>query len=200
MSEMESQSFKRIVDIPQNKGDLLKKTENWLYLDLVSDRYPMYLLPPDALASIRIASIAQGPQERQYSVVRNLSSYHSTLISNNFQVQVHVGVYTRSDNTYLWRIGKCETSLQRFYQQIECLCAPNTKLPSLSKTQVDAAVAGDHYALDEYLDKLLRADLSDLAALAVCEFLSTGIRVKRPVRMRKRRPKNCFCGKCRKGV
>lgn len=186
LSPMESQSFKRMVAIPRTKGDSPRNKKDSRYRDLVSDQYPQYLLPPNALASVRIALLAQGLENDQSAMPGEIfpSAHLKGIIDN---LPVSFGVYAVSDNTCLWTIRKDRTCLKRLYQQMMCLCLSPTMLPSLSEAQVDAAFAGDRHALAEYLNGVLQANLTDLAELVVCEFLSTQVWVKKSVRMRRRK-------------
>ncbi|KAI9658829.1 MAG: hypothetical protein M1831_003855 [Alyxoria varia] len=133
----------------------------------VSHQYPHLLLPPNALPfiSVKIISSRGASGKRGF-----LHLKHSD--ENAFIV---LGVYSRSSDAQMWRVEKPLSSLPVLDSRVKNIdIFFSTKVPDKSifngksPAQVDAA----RTALMNYFDALLNTQLTEKAAVEVCDFFS----------------------------
>jgi RalA-binding protein 1 len=140
-----------------------------VYRGLISDQYPGLLLPPNALPFIDVKAASS----------RLRPSRHSILIGNpNEDDPVFLlGIYARSDGKQLWRVEKTIMALPVLHQQIKSLCAFDARLPekSIFSGHAPAKIDARRNALNAYFNLLLDTQLTEKAAVVVCNFFSTNV-------------------------
>jgi RalA-binding protein 1 len=137
-----------------------------IYRGFVSEQYPGFLLPPNALPSIyvKVDSSRLRPSRQSYMAPR--PSEENPVIT--------LAVFARSDRTQLWRVEKSLTAMSVFDQQIKVASNFRTKLPdrSLFTGHAPARMDARRNALGIYFDSMLDTPMDDQAALIICGFLT----------------------------
>ncbi|PWY76348.1 RhoGAP-domain-containing protein [Aspergillus sclerotioniger CBS 115572] len=140
---------------------------NGIYHGLVSDEFPNLLLPPNALPSIyvKVSSSRLRPSRNSYMASR----------PSEDEPVFTLGVFSRSDNTELWRTEKVVATLPQLDQQIRLLSTFGGRLPdrSIFSGNSPAKVDTRRAALNAYFEALLDTPMDDKAALVICQFLSS---------------------------
>lgn len=137
-----------------------------VYRGLVSEQYPGFLLPPNALPSIyiKVDSSRLRPSRNSYMAPRQ-SEENPVFI---------LAIFARSDNSQLWRLEKTLAALSVFDEQIRATSSFRTKLPdrNLFMGHAPARIDARRQALGHYFDSLLNTPMSDQAGTIVCGFLT----------------------------
>ncbi|PKY04003.1 RhoGAP-domain-containing protein [Aspergillus campestris IBT 28561] len=151
------------VDSPQS----LPSTSNGIYQGLVSPDYPDLLLPPNALPSTKV----------KVSSSRLRPSRNSYMASKPFEEEpvFTLSIFSRSNNSELWRIEKVIAALPLLDQQVKQVSSFSEKLPdrSIFTGHSPAKVDARRAALNSYFEALLNTCMDEKAALVVCQFLSS---------------------------
>ena len=152
--------------IPTTPGSPLPAN---VFKGLMSDQYPNLLLPPNALPLIDVKVFSS----------RLRPSRHSLLLANPMEEDpvFLLGIYSRSSGKQLWRVEKTIHSLPVLHQGVKAACDFDGKLPEkhLFSGHAPAKIDARRAALNAYFDLLLDTELSEKAALAVCEFFSSNV-------------------------
>ncbi|KAI9923524.1 hypothetical protein MW887_008590 [Aspergillus wentii] len=141
-------------------------TNGGIYQGLVSDDHPNLLLPPNALPfiEVRVSSSRLRPSRNSYMASRPAEEEPVFTLS----------VFSRSENSELWRVEKVIAALPQLDQQMRQLSSFAGKLPDKamfsghSPAKVDARRA----ALNCYFEALLDTPMDEKAALIICQFLT----------------------------
>ncbi|KAL4975784.1 hypothetical protein BDW66DRAFT_136846 [Aspergillus desertorum] len=151
------------IDSPRSPGSV----PSGIYQGLRSDEYPNLLLPPNALPliQVKVSSSRLRPSRNSYLVSRPLDEEPVFTLS----------IYSRSENSELWRVEKVIAALPQLDSQIRQLSHFQAKLPdrSLFNGHSPAKVDARRAALNSYFDDLLENPLDERAALVVCQFLTS---------------------------
>jgi RalA-binding protein 1 len=152
--------------IPTTPGSPLPAN---VFQGLMSEQYPNLLLPPNALPLIDVKVFSS----------RLRPSRHSLLLANPMEEDpvFLLGIYSRSSGKQLWRVEKTIHSLPVLHQTVKGACDFDGKLPEkgLFSGHAPAKIDARRAALNAYFDLLLDTELSEKAALAVCEFFSSNV-------------------------
>ena len=152
--------------IPTTPGSPLPAN---VFKGLMSEQYPNLLLPPNALPLIDVKVFSS----------RLRPSRHSLLLANPMEEDpvFLLGIYSRSSGKQLWRVEKTIHSLPVLHQGVRSACDFDGKLPEkhLFSGHAPAKIDARRAALNAYFDLLLDTELSEKAALAVCEFFSSNV-------------------------
>ncbi|OOF96951.1 hypothetical protein ASPCADRAFT_205708 [Aspergillus carbonarius ITEM 5010] len=140
---------------------------NGIYQGLVSDEFPNLLLPPNALPSIHVKVSSSRLRPSRNSYMASRPSEEEPVFT--------LGVFSRSDNTELWRTEKVIAALPQLDQQIRLLSTFGGRLPdrSIFSGHSPAKVDIRRAALNAYFEALLDTPMDDKAALVICQFLSS---------------------------
>jgi RalA-binding protein 1 len=140
-----------------------------IYRGLMSEQYPGLLLPPNALPSIQVKVFSSRMQPSRHSFLAAKPIDEDPVFI--------LAIYARSDGQQLWRNEKTIHALPALDQQIRALCEFAGKLPdrSLFNGHAPAKIDARRAALNTYFDTLLDTPMNEMAALVVCEFLSTDV-------------------------
>ncbi|KAL4900617.1 hypothetical protein BDW74DRAFT_182697 [Aspergillus multicolor] len=151
------------IDSPHSPGSML----SGIYQGLKSDDYPNLLLPPNALPliQVKVSSSRLRPSRNSYLVSRPLDEEPVFTLS----------VFSRSENTELWRVEKVIASLPQLDTQIRQLSHLQAKLPdrSIFSGHSPAKVDARRAALNLYFEELLDNPMDERAALIICQFLTS---------------------------
>lgn len=140
-----------------------------VFRGLMSEQYPTLLLPPNALplTDVKVFSSRLRP------------SRHSLLLANPMEEDpvFLLGIYSRSSGKQLWRVEKTIHSLPVLHQSVKSACDFDGNLPEqgLFSGHAPAKIDARRAALNAYFDLLLDTELSEKAALAVCEYFSVNV-------------------------
>ncbi|KAL4875583.1 hypothetical protein BJY04DRAFT_223934 [Aspergillus karnatakaensis] len=138
-----------------------------IFQGLRSDDYPNLLLPPNALPLIQV----------KVSSSRLRPSRNSYMVSKPFDEEpvFTLSVFSRSENSELWRVEKIIAALPQLDQQIKQFSHVQTKLPdrSIFAGHSPAKVDARRAALNAYFETLLDSPMDEQAALTVCQFLTS---------------------------
>ncbi|KAF1998020.1 hypothetical protein P154DRAFT_578307 [Amniculicola lignicola CBS 123094] len=140
-----------------------------VYRGLVSDQYPGLLLPPNALPSIDVRVFSSRLQPSRLSFMAPKPQEEDPVFI--------LAIYARSDGKQLWRLEKTIMALPALDAQIKSLCDFSSKLPdrALFSGHAPAKMDARRAALNHYFNALLETNMSEKAALVVCEFFSTDV-------------------------
>lgn len=138
-----------------------------IYRGFMSEDYPSFLLPPNALPwiQVKVSSSRLRPSRNSYTAFRPYEEEPVFTLS----------VFSRSGNSELWRVEKVIAALPHLDQQMRQLSSFGGKLPDRnifnghSPAKVDARRA----ALNSYFDTLLETPMDERAACVICQFLSS---------------------------
>ncbi|KAL4940796.1 hypothetical protein BDV06DRAFT_14017 [Aspergillus oleicola] len=151
------------VDSPQSTGSI----PNGIYRGLRSDDYPALLLPPNALPliQVKVSSSRLRPSRNSYLGSRQMDEEPVFTLS----------VFSRSENSELWRVEKIIAALPQLDQQIKQLSQVQVRLPdrSIFSGHSPAKVDARRAALNSYFETLLDSHMDERAALVICQFLTS---------------------------
>ncbi|KAL5042306.1 hypothetical protein BDW71DRAFT_190349 [Aspergillus fruticulosus] len=151
------------IDSPLSPGSV----PSGIYQGLRSDDYPNLLLPPNALplVQVKVSSSRLRPSRNSYLASRPLDEEPVFTLS----------VYSRSENSELWRVEKVIAALPQLDHQIKQLSHVQARLPdrSIFSGHSPAKVDARRAALNSYFDDLLDNPLDERAALVLCQFLTS---------------------------
>ncbi|QQK41756.1 Rho GTPase activator (Bem3), putative [Penicillium digitatum] len=141
--------------------------DNQIYRGLMSEEYPGLLLPPNALplVQVRVSSSRLRPSRNSYMVSKSLDEEPVFTLS----------VILRSDVSELWRVEKVIGALPQLDQKVRQSSPFAGKLPdkSIFSGHSPAKVDLRRAALNAYFDRLLENPMDEIAALAICQFLTS---------------------------
>ncbi|KAF9886185.1 hypothetical protein FE257_011908 [Aspergillus nanangensis] len=150
------------IDSPQSPGF----GTHSIYQGLVSEDYPMLLLPPNALPVIRVkvASSRLRPSRNSYMASKPLEEEPVFTLS----------VFSRSEGMELWRVEKIIAALPQLDYQLRQLSAFPVRLPdrSIFSGHSPAKVDSRRAALNAYFEALLDTPMDEKTALVICQFLT----------------------------
>jgi RalA-binding protein 1 len=140
-----------------------------VYQGLISEEYPDFLLPPNALPSIQIKVTSSRLRPSRLSFIGARPQEDNSIFT--------LSVFSRSDGQELWRLEKVILALPQLDQRLRPLC---TSIPSLPDRKLfnghsPAIIDARRAALDQYFDALLDTEMDEDAAKLVCGFLSTDV-------------------------
>ncbi|KAL8822100.1 MAG: hypothetical protein Q9191_007158 [Dirinaria sp. TL-2023a] len=147
--------------------------EEWrpegVYKGFLSDAYPHFLIPPNALPSIRIKVMSSRLKPSRYSYV--------TAKGGDDEPVFTLGVSARSNMQELWQVEKSVLSLPLLDNQIKESSNFNVKLPdrSLFSGHAPAKIDARRVALEAYFETVLDTPMDERAASVVCRYLSTQV-------------------------
>lgn len=151
------------IDSPQSPKSML----SGIYQGLRSDDYPNLLLPPNALPliQVKVSSSRLRPSRNSYMTSRPLDEEPVFTLS----------VFSRSENSELWRVEKVIAALPQLDYQIRQLAYLQMKLPdrSIFSGHSPAKVDARRAALNSYFEALLDSPMDEKAALIICQFLTS---------------------------
>lgn len=151
------------IDSPQSPKSML----SGIYQGLRSDDYPSLLLPPNALPliQVKVSSSRLRPSRNSYMTSRPLDEEPVFTLS----------VFSRSENSELWRVEKVIAALPQLDYQIRQLAYLQVKLPdrSIFSGHSPAKVDARRAALNSYFETLLDSPMDEKAALIICQFLTS---------------------------
>lgn len=138
-----------------------------IYRGFMSEDYPHFLLPPNALPliQVKVSSSRLRPSRNNYSTSRTSEEEPVFTLS----------IFSRSGNAELWRVEKVIAALPQLDQRIRQLSLFAGRLPDRSifsghsPVKVDARRA----ALNAYFEALLDTPMDERAASVICQFLSS---------------------------
>ncbi|KAB8256246.1 hypothetical protein BDV32DRAFT_97690 [Aspergillus pseudonomiae] len=138
-----------------------------IYRGLVSEDYPGFLLPPNALplVLVKVSSSRLRPSRNSYLASRPSEEEPVFTLS----------VLSRSENLELWRVEKVIAALPQLDQQVKQLSSYGGKLPdrSIFSGHSPAKVDARRAALNAYFEALLDTPMDEKAALVICQFLTS---------------------------
>lgn len=138
-----------------------------IYRGFVSEDYPNFLLPPNALPliQIKVSSSRLRPSRNSYTAPRPFEEEPVFTLS----------VFSRSAKSELWRVEKVIAALPQLDQQIRHLSSFAGALPdrNLFNGHSPAKVDARRAALNSYFEALLETPMDERAASIVCHFLSS---------------------------
>lgn len=139
-----------------------------VYHGFMTDEYPEFLLPPNALPSIavRVASSRLKP------------SRASMMFPNRMDEDpvFTLAVFSRNGDEELWRVEKDSLSLHYLDQDLKrhkAFSSLKTPEKSLFTGHAPAKIDARRVALDQYLDDVLNTPMNTKSALLICHYLST---------------------------
>ncbi|KAE8376851.1 hypothetical protein BDV26DRAFT_293763 [Aspergillus bertholletiae] len=142
-------------------------TASGIYRGLVSEDYPGFLLPPNALplVLVKVSSSRLRPSRNSYLASRPSEEEPVFTLS----------VLLRSENLELWRVEKVIAALPQLDQQVKQLSSYGGKLPdrSIFSGHSPAKVDARRAALNAYFEALLDTPMDEKAALVICQFLTS---------------------------
>lgn len=147
--------------------------EEWrpdgVYKGLLSDGYPLVLIPPNALPSIRVKVISSRlkPSRHSYTGPRG----------NDEEPVFTLGVSARSNMQELWQVEKSVLSLPPLDNQMKEASVFSVKSPdrSLFNGHAPAKMDARRVALEAYFEAILDTPMDEKAALIICRYLSTQV-------------------------
>ena len=139
-----------------------------IYHGFMTDEYPDFLLPPNALPSISIKVASS----------RLKPSRASMMFPNRMDEDpvFTLAVFSRHGDDELWRIEKDLLSLTYLDQDLKRHKAfSDLKTPekSLFTGHAPSRIDARRVALDKYLDEVLNTPMNTKSALLICSYLST---------------------------
>ena len=134
----------------------------------LADSTSNLLLQPQALSSIFVKVISSRLRPSRQSWTTRGSEEEPVL---------RLGVVARSTQEELWQVEKALTSLPPLDHQLKQLCAISTKLPDrfLFNGHAPVKIDARRVALESYFEAILNTTLSEKAAIAMCQYLSTQV-------------------------
>ncbi|KAL4961463.1 GTPase-activating protein BEM3 [Aspergillus stella-maris] len=151
------------VDSPQSTASI----PSGIYQGLRSDDCPTLLLPPNALplVQVKVSSSRLRPSRNSYLASRQMDEEPVFTLS----------VFSRSENSELWRVEKVIAALPQLDQQIRQLSQVQVRLPdrSIFSGHSPAKVDARRAALNSYFETLLDSHMDERAALVICQFLTS---------------------------
>ncbi|KAF2133998.1 RhoGAP-domain-containing protein [Dothidotthia symphoricarpi CBS 119687] len=140
-----------------------------VYRGLVSEQYPGFLLPPNALPSIEVKVFSSRLRPSRMSFISPRPQEEDPVFI--------LAIYARSDSKQLWRMEKTIAALPALDAQLRLLTDFNGQLPdrSLFSGHAPARIDARGIALNQYFDAILETNMNEKAALIVCEFFSTDV-------------------------
>ena len=139
-----------------------------VFKGFVSEAYPDFLIPPNALPSIIVKVVSSRLKPSRHSLV---------LKGADDEPVFTLGVSARSYRQELWQVEKPISSLQQLDHQLRQSPAFNIKLPdrSLFSGHAPAKIDARRVALEKYFETILDTLLDEKAALVLCRYLSTQV-------------------------
>ncbi|PTU19216.1 hypothetical protein P175DRAFT_0461729 [Aspergillus ochraceoroseus IBT 24754] len=138
-----------------------------IYQGLKSEDYPNLLLPPNALPliQVKVSSSRLRPSRNSYMAMKPLEEEPVFTLS----------VFSRSENSELWRVEKVIAALPQLDQHVRQLSAFQGKLPdrSIFSGHSPAKIDVRRAALNSYFEALLDTPMDEKAALVICQFLTS---------------------------
>jgi RalA-binding protein 1 len=152
-------------DSPVTRPTLV--TVGGVYRGLMTEEYPEFLLPPNALPLINIKVASS-----------RLKPSRASLISPNKLDEDPVftlAIFSRSEGRELWRVEKDSMSLQALDQQLKRSSYFLAKTPerNLFSGHAPAKVDARRIALDSYFGDILNNQMDIEMALEICKYLSS---------------------------
>ncbi|KAJ4411122.1 Rho GTPase activating protein [Didymella pomorum] len=140
-----------------------------VYRGLVSEQYPGYLLPPNALPSIEVKVFSSRLRPSRMSMLAPRPQDEDPVFV--------LAIYARSNNKQLWRLEKNIASLPALDTQLRSLSDFQGRLPdrALFSGHAPARIDARRAALNQYFDAMLDMNMSEQAARTVCEYFSTDV-------------------------
>lgn len=140
-----------------------------VYRGLVSEQYPGLLLPPNALPSIEVKVFSSRLRPSRLSILAPRPQEEDPVFI--------LALYARSNNKQLWRLEKTIAMLPALDAQLKSLSDFQGKLPDriLFSGHAPAKIDARRVALNRYFDAMLETNMSEKAALIVCDFFSTDV-------------------------
>lgn len=140
-----------------------------VYRGLVSEQYPGLLLPPNALPSIEVKVFSSRLRPSRLSILAPRPQEEDPVFT--------LAIYARSNNKQLWRLEKNIASLPALDAQLRSVPDFQGKLPdrALFTGHAPARIDARRAALNQYFDAMLDMNMSERAALTVCEYFSTDV-------------------------
>lgn len=142
-------------------------TSRGIYRGFISEEYPNFLLPPNALPliKVKVSSSRLRPSRNSYTAFR----------PSDEEPVFTLSVFSRSGNTELWRVEKVIAALPQLDQQIRQLSSFTGRLPdrSLFNGHSPAKVDARRVALNAYFGDLLDTPMDEMAASVICQFLTS---------------------------
>ena len=140
-----------------------------VYQGFISEDYPDFLLPPNALPSIQIKVTSSRLRPSRLSFIGARPQEDNSIFT--------LSVFSRADRQELWRLEKVILALPQLDQRLRPLCKMIPALPDrkLFNGHSPAIIDARRVALDGYFDKLLDTEMTEDAAKLVCGFLSTDV-------------------------
>ena len=140
-----------------------------VYRGLVSEQYPGLLLPPNALPSIEVKVFSSRLRPSRLSILAPRPQEEDPVFI--------LAIYARSNNKQLWRLEKNIASLPALDAQLRSLSDFQGRLPdrALFGGHAPAKIDARRIALNQYFDAMLDMNMSDKAALTVCDYFSTDV-------------------------
>ncbi|KAL4913193.1 hypothetical protein BDW62DRAFT_169002 [Aspergillus aurantiobrunneus] len=153
------------IDSPQSSESM----PSGIYQGLRSDDYPNLLLPPNALPliQVKVSSSRLRPSRNSYLASRPLDEEPVFTLS----------VFSRSEDSELWRVEKVIAALPQLDHQIRQLSHLQVRLPdrSIFSGHSPAKVDARRAALNSYFENLLDNPMDERAALVICQFLTSDV-------------------------
>lgn len=140
-----------------------------VYQGFVSEEYPEFLLPPNALPSIQIKVTSSRLRPSRLSFIGARPQEDNSIFT--------LSVFSRSDGQELWRLEKIILALPQLDQRLRPLCKTIPSLPDrkLFSGHSPAIIDARRAALDDYFEELLDTEMTEDAARLICSFLSTDV-------------------------
>jgi RalA-binding protein 1 len=140
-----------------------------VYQGFVSEEYPEFLLPPNALPSIQIKVTSSRLRPSRLSFIGARPQEDNSIFT--------LSVFSRSDGQELWRLEKIILALPQLDQRLRPLCKTIPSLPDrkLFNGHSPAIIDARRAALDGYFEELLDTEMTEDSAKLVCSFLSTDV-------------------------
>ena len=140
-----------------------------VYRGLVSEQYPGLLLPPNALPSIEAKVFSSRLRPSRLSILAPRPQEEDPVFI--------LAIYARSNNKQLWRLEKNIASLPALDAQLRSLSDFSGNLPDriLFSGHAPAKIDARRAALNQYFDAMLETNMSEKAALTVCDYFSTDV-------------------------
>ncbi|KAJ8108659.1 hypothetical protein OPT61_g8018 [Boeremia exigua] len=140
-----------------------------VYRGLVSDQFPGLLLPPNALPSIEVKVFSSRLRPSRLSILAPRPQEEDPVFI--------LAIYARSNNKQLWRLEKNIASLPALDAQLRALSDFQGRLPDrlLFSGHAPAKIDARRVALNQYFDAMLDLNMSEQAALTVCDYFSSDV-------------------------
>ncbi|KAF5676947.1 hypothetical protein FHETE_1954 [Fusarium heterosporum] len=140
-----------------------------VYKGLVTEEYPDFLLPPNALPSIKIV-VASSRMKPSRASMMSLTQLEEDPVFT-------LAIISRSDNGELWRIEKDLASLTKLDQKLKQCASYTVKIPdrSLFSGHAPAKLDARRTVLEQFMDDVLDIPFDLKAAVELCKYLSTHV-------------------------